>query len=203
MTRTQPFTIIGAVDKSDQARLVLARIGSEAAASEFAEIHVVRVLDVKPKYADRISSDDERNALLSEVKEVLGAFDAAAKRWRLHVHLRVGRPDEEILALAHEARADVIAIGHHGEGAPARRFAGNTVERVLRLAPCTVMVVQDRLYDVVADEQCQACVTARRNSAGEVWFCESHRGDDRPIHDVMPHIATNLHSVGFGGGGVF
>lgn len=196
--------LVGAVDASSEARLVLERLGEEAARHEVADIHVLRVIDVSQKYADRVPLDDEHGALRAEAKEVLRAFRQSA---RIHVHVRVGRPDEEIIALAHEARADMIVIGHHGEGRRhdlhRRLLAGNTVERVLRVAPCPVLVVQDRLYDPPPPDQCADCVRIRAKTAGETWFCEAHRNRERPLHDVVPADPYSIHSVGFGSGGVF
>ena len=196
------FTIVGAIDESDQARLVLERVGGEAAWHDAVEVHILRVLDVRPKYADRVPIADERDALLEEVGDVLDPFIPAGASWRTHVHVRVGRPDEEILALAHEARADLIAIGHHGDGRR-RPFAGNTASRVLRDAPCTVLVAQDRLYDEAPTDQCDDCVRVRADSGGETWFCAAHHADDRPLHHVLPTGPSAQGSVGFGSGGVF
>lgn len=195
--------ILGAIDRSDQARFVLERVGDEAARHELGDVHVLRVIDVPQKAADRVPLDDEHEALRAEAKEVLDAFAASHPSWRVHVHVRVGHPDEQILELAHEARADLIVIGHHGEGGRRHRFAGNTVERVIRTAPCPVLVVQDRLYDPEPADQCADCVRVRAESAGEIWFCDAHRSRERPFHEVVPADPYSVHSVGFGSGGVF
>lgn len=195
--------ILGAVDASDQARLVLERVGAEAAGHEAAEVHVLRVVDVPERYAGRVPVEDEHMKLRADAKEVLGAFRPT---WRVHVHVRIGRPDEEIIALAHEARADAIVLGHHGEDRPRTRrrlFAGNTVERVLRVAPCPVLVVQEPSYDPPPADQCTDCVDIRAASDGEVWFCALHQSPTRPLHDVLVPAAFRMHSVGFGSGGVF
>lgn len=204
MGSAQRPALVGAVDASSEARLVLERLGEEAARHQVADVHVVRVIDVAQKYADRVPIEDEHDALRVEAKDVLDAFRPSG---RVHIHVRVGRPDEEIIALAHEARADMIVIGHHGEGhrhdLHRRRFAGNTVERVLRVAPCPVLVVQDRLYDPPPADQCADCVRVRAETAGETWFCDAHRSRERPLHDVTPADPYSIHSVGFGSGGVF
>lgn len=194
--------IIGAVDASDQARLVLERVGEEAAGHEAAEVHVLRVVDVPQRYAERVPLDDEHARLRDEAKEVLGAFHPS---WRVHIHVRIGHPDEEIIALAHEARADAIVMGHHGEGRRSvrRLFAGNTVERVLRVAPCPVLVVQEPRYDPPAADQCADCVQRRTETNGEIWFCDAHQNRSRPLHDIVVPDAFNVHSVGFGSGGLF
>lgn len=195
---------IAAVDRSDQAQLVFERVAEEAARHATADLHLLRVIDVPQKYADRVPIDDEHEALVAEAKDVLQAFASDHSSWRIHVHVRVGHPDEEIVALAHEARADMIVIGRHGERTRRHHlFAGNVVQQVLQIAPCTVVVVQDRLYDPEPTDQCAGCVRVRAESGGESWFCEAHRNRDRPLHEVVPPDPYIVHSLGFGSGGVF
>lgn len=196
--------LVAAVDRSDQAQLVFERVAEEAARYAAADLHLLRVIDVPQRYADRVPIDDEHAALVAEAQDVLHAFASDHSSWRIHVHVRVGRPDEEIIALAHEARADLIVIGRHGDRTRRHHLlTGNTVEQVLRIAPCTVVVVQDRLYDPELTDQCADCVHVRAESGGESWFCEAHRNRDRPLHEVVPPDPYIVHSLGFGSGGVF
>jgi hypothetical protein len=65
---------VAAVDASDQARLVLKRVGDQASRHDAADVHVLRVIDVPQRYADRVPLDDEHAALRAEVKEILEAF---------------------------------------------------------------------------------------------------------------------------------
>lgn len=46
-----------------------------------------------------------------------------------------------IIGMAQEAKVDLIVIGRHGTRGVERIFASNTVARVLRHAPCPVLVV--------------------------------------------------------------
>lgn len=67
------------------------------------------------------------------------------------VHLRVGRPAEEILRLSEEIVAGLIVVGNQGlSGGFSRmkRFLmGGVSESVTRYARCSVMVVRRDLYD--------------------------------------------------------
>jgi universal stress protein A len=47
-----------------------------------------------------------------------------------------------ITALAKRAKADLIVIGTHGRTGLHRRFIGSVAERVVRHAPCPVLVVR-------------------------------------------------------------
>lgn len=199
------FNIIAAIDESDQAPLVVERALDQAARHESGDLHIVRVVNMSARRAERVAFDEIRNRLLGEVQGVLEAFRGTAETapsWRFHVHVRLGRPDEEIVELAHEARADLILIGRHGEGGRRPMFAGTTPERVLRTAPCTVMVVQDMLYDEEPVDQCPACVQLRSDSGGERWFCAEHSSEE-PVHAVLgsPSGSWSLH--GFGQSGLY
>jgi nucleotide-binding universal stress UspA family protein len=66
-------------------------------------------------------------------------------------HLRIGKPDEEILRLSEEIVVGLIVVGNQGFGqkfSRMRRFLmGSTSEKVSRYARCSVMVVRKDLYD--------------------------------------------------------
>jgi len=53
-----------------------------------------------------------------------------------------GAVHEEIVALATEERADLIAMGTHGRGGVDRMLLGSVTDRVIRLAPCPVLTVR-------------------------------------------------------------
>ena len=56
--------------------------------------------------------------------------------------LRTGVPDQEIVGLARDERADLIVIGTHGRGGMNRVLLGSVADRVVRLAPCPVLTVR-------------------------------------------------------------
>jgi nucleotide-binding universal stress UspA family protein len=56
--------------------------------------------------------------------------------------LLVGDPADEILRYAADARCDLIVLGTHGRTGLARLLMGSVAERVLRGAPCSVLVVK-------------------------------------------------------------
>ena len=201
---TKTFSILAAVDESDQAPLVIERALDEAARHERADVHFLRVIGVKPKYVDRVSTEGTREALTREVMTVAEAFVTGAKKigWRVHVHVRVGRPDEELIALAHEFRPALLVIGRHGDSGHKKSKAGNVVEKVLREAPCVVLVVQDQYYDEVEADQCPACVKVRHDSDGEVWFCPEHTSE-LPVHSVIGNISGSPLLHGFGNSGLY
>ena len=59
-------------------------------------------------------------------------------------HIRAGRPYEQIINLAREINADLIALSTRGHSGLKHLLLGSTAERVVRGAPCPVLVVRKR-----------------------------------------------------------
>ena len=57
-------------------------------------------------------------------------------------HIRSGRPYEEIIRLAREIDADLIALSTRGHSGLKHLLLGSTTERVVRNAPCPVLVAR-------------------------------------------------------------
>lgn len=58
-----------------------------------------------------------------------------------HVFLK-GDPATEIVRYAHDAGFDLIVMGTHGRTGVERQLMGSVAEKVLREAPCSVLVVK-------------------------------------------------------------
>jgi nucleotide-binding universal stress UspA family protein len=56
----------------------------------------------------------------------------------------VGAPATEIVRYAREQAVDLIVVGTHGRGPVGRAFLGSVAERVVREAPCPVMIVRSK-----------------------------------------------------------
>jgi nucleotide-binding universal stress UspA family protein len=54
---------------------------------------------------------------------------------------RVGRDSLEILDYAQKQNIDLIVMGRHGKSSFQKTFFGNVVEKVVRKASCSVLVV--------------------------------------------------------------
>jgi universal stress protein A len=63
--------------------------------------------------------------------------------------VKVGRPYHEIVETAREDGADLILIATHGHSSLAHVLLGSTVERVVRYAPCPVLVVRPVEHEFV------------------------------------------------------
>lgn len=58
---------------------------------------------------------------------------------------------QEIVNAAQECNTDLIVIGNHGRTGLARLFTGSTTERVVRYAPCPVLVVREREHEFLEE----------------------------------------------------
>jgi nucleotide-binding universal stress UspA family protein len=86
---------------------------------------------LEKQYEDRVRAHLER-----ETQFVRDAGVATA------LHLRVGKPWEEIVRVAQELGATLIVIGSHGKRSLEELLLGSTVENVTRHANCPVLVVR-------------------------------------------------------------
>ena len=65
------------------------------------------------------------------------------------VHLPVGKPFVEVIKLAKEQDVDLVIVGTHGRGAIGHILLGSVAEKVVRKAPCPVLVVREGEHEFV------------------------------------------------------
>lgn len=90
--------------------------------------------------------DAERDRLLAEMQRFVGRMPP-----ELSVKLVVREASDvrtEILAQAEVLNADLVVIGSHGRSGFERLLLGSVTEKVMRKAPCPVMVVPRRAPDI-------------------------------------------------------
>ena len=68
-------------------------------------------------------------------------------------HLRNGRPDREIVALAEELGAGLIVMGGRGLGGMKRALMGSVSDSVVRHARCPVLVARGGHQQRLADDR--------------------------------------------------
>ncbi|MEZ4226435.1 MAG: universal stress protein [Polyangiaceae bacterium] len=74
-----------------------------------------------------------------ELDELLATSQAAVDS--AHRHLVHGDPSTAILALVEREKHDLIIMGTHGRSGAKRLALGSVAERVVRRAPCPVLVI--------------------------------------------------------------
>lgn len=82
---------------------------------------------------------EEAEAYLAKLRDK----HCAAVSGRTTLHVAFGVPFVEIVRYARESEADLIVMGSHGRTGIEHLLIGSVAERVVRKAPCSVMVVRD------------------------------------------------------------
>ena len=140
-----PGTILLTVDGSEEASAAT-RTAVELAEHTDSELHVVHVGEVTPVYHPEMRGyharyeelqEEARRLLEEQVEEVHSAGGTVSG-----AHLRMGRPDEEIVVLGEEIGAGLIATGSRGLGGMRRALMGSVSDSIVRHAHCPVMVVR-------------------------------------------------------------
>jgi nucleotide-binding universal stress UspA family protein len=148
-----PVQVVVAYDFSPSSEQALARAVEVAARAPQHVLHFVAVLDPHARRAageplERVSYETADRLQQSIMECVSAAFAGrpTAAAVQFFVHARIGKPAQEILALASEVGADLIFIGSHGKTGVERLLLGSVSERVVREAGCPVMVARPKSY---------------------------------------------------------
>ena len=141
-------TILVASDLNEASKHAVAAAARLAREQE-ASLHVVTVvLDpmTQPWAAEAYGIDlaDMVDDMRRRASQALRSVIDEIKPPLAHVHSQVlvGTPATEIVRYAREQGVDLIVVGTHGRGPIRRAFLGSVAERVLREAPCPVLVVR-------------------------------------------------------------
>jgi nucleotide-binding universal stress UspA family protein len=185
------FRIVVALDLSEYAEIVLEHALDQAARHSSPDLHFLFVVD-----SDRDATvEAAKNRLARLVLEGLDTFGKRNIDWRSRLHVRAGKPHEEIVALAGELNAHLIVIGRFGARG---RFGqlGSVAHRVIENSSCPTLAVNLVDQPIETQPQCPDCVQIRAETDGERWFCEAHSAPDRAT------LATTLvPPTGWIGGG--
>lgn len=146
--------ILVPVDFSDTARKALLYAVPSAMAFD-AEVQVVHVVQPYTVPAEVGYMPPELTAspqeLVNSAREELNKLCAReiGARARFQVQAREGVPWPEVIAAARETNADLIILATHGWTGLKHGLLGSVAERVVRHAPCPVLVVRERERDFV------------------------------------------------------
>src|SRR4028118_195279 len=144
-----PTKVLLATDSSKESGLA-AQTAADIAENTSSELHIVLVgLSVgyvgmgPPEIADIPAprqedlNEEAQRLLEAQVQQIEADGGNVAQ-----AHLRVGRPDEEIVALAEEIGAGLIVMGSRGLSRIRRLLMGSVSVSVVRHAHCPVLVVR-------------------------------------------------------------
>ncbi len=144
-----PAKILLATDGSEEATLA-AKTAADITDKTGSELHLVHTRQM-PLYVDE--SPTERMEVSKSLEETLKeaaqrTLDSQVEQIKraggnvTQTHIRLGRPDKEIVALAHELNVGLIVIGSRGMGGIRRALMGSVSDSVVRHAHCPVLVVR-------------------------------------------------------------
>lgn len=117
--------------KIDLARHLLAENG---------QITLLTVLEDVPGFVAEFVDAEPVNHLTRKIRDKLAAISAGEPNTRCEVI--TGKPGVMITRYATDNAVDLIIVGSHRPGLQ-DYFLGSTASRVVRRAPCTVMVVRE------------------------------------------------------------
>lgn len=135
--------ILHANDGSEGALRALA-VALELAKRHRAELHMVCVEEIQWMPGSReevIGAKELENCRFEGVMQ-RAAAEARRKRVRIETHLLVGHPVKAISEFIKANGFDALVIGYVGHSQIFSMLIGGTAERLVRLAPCTVVVVK-------------------------------------------------------------
>lgn len=179
VARVRRYKIVVGLDLSEYSDIVLEHALDQAARHDAPELHLLTVREKRNP-----STDELKQALWERVYPSLETFNQFGTDWRAQLHVRRGKPEEQIAQLAAEIRGDLIVIGHFGLHNP-KLGDRNLPNRVMQAAVCPTLVV-GMPEAAESQPQCPMCVMVREDSDGERWFCSEHTGDAKIDHAVSP-----------------
>ena len=116
----------------------------ETAKRDGAALHMITVEELPrfPASIDEVEEEKaEANHRLAPVIEAARA-QAQAAGVALETHLLPGHPVHSIVALINEEQFELLVVGFMGHTRLYEQIIGSTTERLVRLAPCAVLVVK-------------------------------------------------------------
>lgn len=137
--------ILAAYDQSTGSEHAL-HLAMRLAAAHGASLVVVAVIEHIPRFPGTVSEVDEaireqsgpleaRLVAITQQSYALGIASCA-------VHLLIGHAAQNIVALAWQEEADLLVLGHSGHSGVWGRFMGSTADKIVRHAPCAVLVAR-------------------------------------------------------------
>lgn len=132
-------TIVVGYDGSEPARHALARVARWATPATALVVVAVTPSVTSPGLGVEMADQHlEADAALREARDLLSADGSFAA---VDTRAGTGDPAEVLIAIARELDADLLVVGRRGRDFVARALLGSVADRVVRHAPCDVLVV--------------------------------------------------------------
>jgi nucleotide-binding universal stress UspA family protein len=137
-TSDQAIAVVVGYDGSDAARRALERV--RALGPRGSRIVVVAVASElrSAGLSSQLADDLQQQPLLDEARALLGVAEGA----RVETRAEVGDPAVVLVDVARAVAAELLVVGRRGGDFVARTLLGSVAERIVRHAPCDVLVVR-------------------------------------------------------------
>ncbi len=212
MTSAKPRRILVGVDFEEAGDRALYTALAMAAASGDTEVHAVHVgglegTPVSRRSLDRAGVDIDR--LRGHVHAALEAYrmeHGAMPKVNVSVHETrgAGTAASAIARIARALEVGLVVVGTHGRRGVARAIAGSVAERLVRTAPCPVMVVKPIAHATGTGEMgddvepvCEACAARRAATEGAELWCAQH-AEHHTFSDAFRGASSSVRPWGFG-----
>ena len=126
------------------------RAAADLARLANASLHILHVIEAHPRAASWFGGDGQGAAQSIEQKATT-AMEALVARWAkaleaipVTTEITTGLAFVELMNRVHDSTRVVIVIGAKGVTLLEDAFFGSTAERVVKGAPCSVLVVRDQ-----------------------------------------------------------
>ena len=124
------------------------RCAVDLARSLDADLHLVHVAMPMPGGAPPKVDQDYENAVALAQRRLEERAASATLGSRVKTVLRRGEPVQVLAAMARDENIDLVIVGTHQRRRAGDILVGSVAERLIRLAPCTVVVVKPRTTSV-------------------------------------------------------
>ncbi len=181
---SRSFTVVVGVDTTSASDVALAEAIAAAATKPRASVHVVYGLDIKSGGGDAKSirkveaALDKGGARLKTYLDREGANAGLGGR-PLVAQVRLAAPAKAIVQVAVDVDADLIVVGTSGHRGISNLLQSSTSAKVLRAAPCAVLVARPkssggRAKSPGIQPACPQCRALQTMTAGTQWWCARH-----------------------------
>jgi len=179
---TGRFLILVEVDFSENGPGVLQSAADLASTTPDAELHLVHAFGAAvgvdhlrrfPALSELTSIEDS-DAAGAALERIAASIPLEDTRVCAHVH--EGSATTVIAHLAEDIGADLVVVGNHERPGMNRSFFGSIAERLVRIAPCPVLIIRSKStasYDPLAPP-CPACEASKRLTWGAHLWCLDH-----------------------------
>jgi nucleotide-binding universal stress UspA family protein len=133
-------SVLFAYDGSDPARRALEYASRLAPDDDVAVISVAPALIEAPHTAEYTDPRHDPAQAKRDLEEAQGVLETRGAK--VEAILATGNPAAEIIKAAEERAARLIVVGSRGQHAFERFLVGSIAERLVRHAPCDVLIVR-------------------------------------------------------------